>query len=452
MPRILLQNYSHRKRTGKNKCDPNNRAVRVLDLSNDNPVLSEQRVDRTFERYDMRSTLTQNQESRIETELGRLENDVTPIFEKLLQAQSGSESTDVDGYTKLLPSEMLLLKKFIFIMRYRSQAFFNKFNYDNIEAYQHEDKSKLLQYMRSKNLLRPIDVWFDNICHMLTLKVQGEIDWYTAVEKLIYIEDALWLQNMVMMYPVTCTPCRRDEEFVVTGDAFCLPEGQNDNLYTTKLHIICIVSPRLAVLMRHALCSERVHKKTARRKHDRLAESQLLKDRRVDNITSITSLLGSLPVVKPRNTYREDSNGRLIYSWSDTSKQDKRKPLCFPIFKINTENVQIINSLILNEAHDVQEIVYRSKSSMLLAIEPFLGISSDEFYGIKTFSVTDDRKVAQLRKLEMISHSLGSKVKAVYEIQNTTPRHGQMIFLANMDENGRINLEKSRLRATASGP
>jgi hypothetical protein len=89
---------------------------------------------------------------------------------------------------------------------------------------------------------------------------------------------------------------------------------------------------------------------------------------------------------------------------------------------------------------------------MLLAIEVFMGMSSDAFCGIKTFSVTDDRKVAQLRKLEMISHSLGSKVKAVYEIQNTTPRHGQMIFLANMDEGGRINLEKSRLRATASGP
>lgn len=272
VPQFLLQNYSHRKRTGKNRCDPNNRVVRVLDLRNEIPVLSEQRVDRTFKRYDMRPTLTQNQGSRIETELGRLENDVTPIFEKLLQAQSGSESTDVDGYTKLLPSEMFLLKKFIFIMRYR-QAFFKKYNYENEAAYQHKDKTTLLQYMRSKKLLRPIDVWFDNIWHMLTLKVEGERKWYTAIEKLIYLEDALWLRNMIMMYPVTCTSRKRDEEFVVTGDAFCLHEGQNDDLYTTKLHIICVVSPRLAVLMRHGILSALVHKKTGRRDHEYLSAS-----------------------------------------------------------------------------------------------------------------------------------------------------------------------------------
>jgi hypothetical protein len=403
-----------------------------VDLRNKIPVLSEQRVDRTFERYEMHSTLTQNQESRIETELGRLENDVTPIFEKLLQAQSGSESTDVDGYTKLLPSEMFLLKKFIFIMRYRSQAFFKKYNYDNKEAYQHEDKTELLQYMHEK-LLRPIDVWFDNIWHMLTLKVEGKMEWVTAIDKLIYQKHALWLQNMQVMYPVTCTPRNHDEEFIVTGDAYCLHEGQNDDLYTTRLHIICIVSPRLAVLMRHEILFELVHKKTNRRQHDYLSASQLVERRiRYD----VTSLLGSLPVVKPRNTYRYDSNGRLIYLWSDTDKQDKRKLLCFPIFKINTDNVQFINSLILNEAHDVQEIAYRSKLLMLLALEVFLGIPSHEFYGLKTFSVKDNRKIAQLRKLERFAHdhSPGPKVKAVYKVQKKTLRHEQMLRLAELDE------------------
>jgi hypothetical protein len=395
----------------------------------------------------MRPTLTQDQESRIETELGRLENDVTPLFEKLLQAQSGSESTTVVGYTKLLPSEMFLLKKFIFIMRYR-QAFFKKYNYDNEAAYQYEDKTKLLQYMRSKNLLRPIDVWFDNIWHMLTLKIEEEKKWYDAIEKLIYPEDAFWLQNMLSMYPVTCTPRKREEEFVVTGDAFCLHEGQNDNLYTTKFHIICVVSPRLAVLMRHGILSELVHKKTGRREHDYLSASQLSWYRTVDREKS---LLGPLPVVKPRNTYMEDTNGQLVYSWTDTDKQDKRKPLCFPIFKIDTNSVQHINSLILNEAHDVREIVYRSKSSLLLALEFFLIRQSDEFYGLKTFSVKDNRKVAQLIKLEIIAHSLGSNVQAEYELHQKMPPHGQMQFLARLDEHAQMAFEKSRLNATASG-
>lgn len=90
--------------------------------------------------------------------------------------------------------------------------------------------------------------------------------------------------------------------------------------------------------------------------HEHVSLSQLF-ERRIRH--DLTSLLGSLPVVKPGNIYWKDSNSRPIYSWSDTDKQDKRKSLCFLISRIDTETVQFINTLILNEAHGVQEIVYR---------------------------------------------------------------------------------------------
>jgi hypothetical protein len=148
----------------------------------------------------------------------------------------------------------------------------------------------------------------------------------------------------------------------------------------------------------------------------------------------------------------EDSNGQLVYSWTDTDKQDKIKPLCFPIFKIDTNSVQHINSLILNEAHDVREIVYRSKSSLLLKLNFFLSRQSDEFYGLKTFSVKDNRKVAQLIRLEIIAHSLGSNLKAEYKLHKKMPPHKQMLLLVSMDGRAQMNFKKSRLSATASGP
>ena len=63
---------------------------------------------------------------------------------------------------------------------------------------------------------------------------------------------------------MVCTPRRRDGKFLVTEDTLCLHEAPHDDLYTTKLHIICIVSPRLAVRVRHGFLSELFHRKTGR--------------------------------------------------------------------------------------------------------------------------------------------------------------------------------------------
>ncbi|KAF3006768.1 hypothetical protein E8E13_010097 [Curvularia kusanoi] len=424
VPQFLLRNFSHRfgKRNQKKKLHPNNKVLNVLDLSHDDPTLSVQRVDRTFGRYDMycdSTALDHDQKRRIKTELGRLENDVAPVFAKLLDAQSNSDKLSCDGYTKLSQHEQFLLKRFIFVMKYRSQIFFRRYNHENKEDYNDKDKAKMLKYMEERNFHRPIDVWFDNLWHMMVHKFEGEMEWCKALEKLIYPEDALWLQlSMRLKYPVVCTPQNHNEEFVVTGDAYCLHEGPSDSDSAAELYTICIVAPRLAILMRDDALPELMDDQDPERQemNREMLAAQLSKLRFPENATSI---LETLRVVKPRSTYTTNSDGQLIFSWSHPWVEVKAKVLYFPIFRISSEHVQNINSVILNEAYDLPEIVFRSKSALLLALQAFLPMPSEGFYSLKNYPSEGHDRVLYLKKLERFAHSEGLDIKAVYKLPKT---------------------------------
>ena len=424
MPQFLLRNYSHPfgKRNQKKRLYHDTKVVNVLDLSKDEPALSEQRVNRTFGQYDMycdHAALAQGQKRRIETELGKLENNAAPVFKKLLQAQVDGDKNDGDHYADLLQFEQFFLKKFMFVMKYRSQVFYERFNHEHKEDYQGKDKDKMLKYMRKKKFQRPLDVWFDNLMQIMTLKVEGEVDWCNAIEKLIYPQDALWLKlYMRLKYPVVCTPLNQDEEFVLTGHAFCLHEGPSDDLCTTELHTVCVMAPRLAVLMRDDALPELMDDQDAARQeqNQQMLAAQVSTHRHPE---LATSLLETLRVVKPRSTYTQDSNGQLIYSWSHPKVEYRAKTLCFPISKVGSEHVQYIDSVILNEAYDLPEIVYNKKPALLLALEAFLRMPIEGYYSLKNYPSEDDARVVYLKKLERFVHSLGSEVKSVYKLPTT---------------------------------
>ena len=240
-------------RNQENKLYPNTKMVSVVRSNEEFPILAEQRVDRTFRQYDMysdHSALDHDQKRRIETELGKLENSVAPIFKKLLEAQVDGENKIDDSFATLSQREKFLLKRFIFIMKYRSQIFYNKYNHETKDDYTDKDKAAMLEYM-GQQFKRPIGVWFDNLMQIMTLDVEGEIEWCNAIERRIYPQDGLWIKlSMRFKYPVVCTPISQDEEFILTGDAYCLHEGPSDDLCTTEMHTICIVGHRLSNMMR----------------------------------------------------------------------------------------------------------------------------------------------------------------------------------------------------------
>jgi hypothetical protein len=135
-------------------------------------VKAVKRVFGHFDMYSDKSALTSAQKRRVEAELGRLESQTSLILQKVLPA-----CDDGRGIVSLTSHEELVLKKFTFVMKYRSTLFFARYNHTSLRDYTADDKHRLLSYMNKRDLRRPIDVWLDNLMKILT--TQSKL-WYGA--------------------------------------------------------------------------------------------------------------------------------------------------------------------------------------------------------------------------------------------------------------------------------
>lgn len=392
--------------------------LNVLNIDQDQPSITEKPVRRIFGQSDMYnddSALDSAQQRRVETELSKLENEVSSVFRKILK-----DCEDGKELVVLKCSEEFLLKKFIFVMKYRSTLFFTRYNHKRREDYNDNDKKNMLDYMERCRFARPIDVWFDNLVKILTTRAKNEVEYVRKLRTSMYPKDVLWVElHMLLKYPVVCVPAREDEEFVLSEHAFSLYEGPNDGdgKPWTEFHTLCVVAPRVAILMRDDCLPELIddQNKTVRQRHKEVLRDQLSQHHTPEEATS---LFYDLPVYKPRSNYSKGGNGRFTYN--ATSKENSISPdlLYLPVIQIDSIAVQNINSLVLNEAYDLPMIAFKSSTALRLALEAFLLTRGGGAYSLKNYTSEIDVRVTHLKKLEQVAHSLGSIAKAVYKLPN----------------------------------
>ena len=119
-----------------------------------------------------------------------------------------------------------VLRKFLFIMKYRGKGFHKRFVGDETEGYVEDDKEILLKYMRKKGFLRPLDVWFDSIKTILELKIDLEGKWRKSLVNSMYPEDAKgFILYTEIMYLAMCTPSSTDTEFILTENCYNIYKG-----------------------------------------------------------------------------------------------------------------------------------------------------------------------------------------------------------------------------------
>jgi hypothetical protein len=73
--------------------------------------------------------------------------------------------------------EYATLRKFVFVMRFRSTLFFEGFNHRQPADYTGSDKDMLLAYMHEKGILRPVDVWLEALVAILDPEADAEDTW-----------------------------------------------------------------------------------------------------------------------------------------------------------------------------------------------------------------------------------------------------------------------------------
>lgn len=253
----------------------------------------------------------------MEEKLGHIEGDASRIIARAVDAH-------IAGKGSISPSraDKDVLRKFLFIMKYRSTIFFERFNHDSAETYDSNDREIFLEYMQRRGFNRPLDVWFDNLMKIIVAPIDPAGRWILGLVDTKYPADALWLFiNINSMHLVFVTPLDTSNEFILTGNAFGIHEGPTSysiDRFTgkrtskayTEFHLLNIISPHLAVILRHNTMQDPVEDMNPNIRNQKGRE---IAEQALSHIDSehATSLLHDLPVTKPLCPHTISSNAWL---------------------------------------------------------------------------------------------------------------------------------------------
>jgi len=428
MPQFLIRNFSHpykpeggRKR-GKRKNEKglyyNESVVRTLDLTMDDPVFREVPVKQILGQmnaYEVAENASGRQRS-IESMLGKLESQAARVFRKIIKAyEEPQDPHQGTAAVCLTRGERNLLRKFIFLLKYRAFNFHRRFNRDTPEEYMSSDRELMLEYMAEKGYKRPLDVWFDNIQAIIDIEIDVEDEWTKELPKRMYPLDALWfIGDMEGYYTAICTSSDPYNEFILTDASCGIFEGPHtcteneetgvrESSIHTPLHMFTPVSPKLMIVLRDCSFSDpledanediRKWKEQVRQKAEMLHGDQG------------RGILHDLPVAKPSNSYSSIIDGaKLEFHKGHDGKIRMDDKFTLPFFPISTRHINLINGIFLDNSGRCSNVVFDTKSSFAKTLEWYL--TTEDMVKITDGFVEDGQREA-VQKLEIASRSLGS--------------------------------------------
>jgi hypothetical protein len=278
IPQFLLRNFSHahepiekttpekngrhRKRKGKRKSD---KFLYVADITPKEPQLLEPPVSRWYGQKDMYEDITNAIESRkdVERELSRLESYAARILQKVKEAHESSEPG-----IWLTRVERNILRKFLFIMKYRGPGFCEKYFIGSPETYNSEDRNLIRAYMVNEGLSSPRDVWLHNLRAILDVDMDAGGAWMKEILVNMFPADAkMFVFHAQASYMAFCTPAEQNDEFLLTDDCYSVFEGPAHETFCKRtgefLGSLCLpyhefgpVSPRLIIVLRSYILPE----------------------------------------------------------------------------------------------------------------------------------------------------------------------------------------------------
>lgn len=392
IPQFLLRNFSHAYRPSKDerkktkrptrkdeRIYPGNRVVNTLNLSEDPPVLCEARVDRILGYMDMYRDNSKQplEQQHIEQMFSRIEGQASAVFRKITKAFEQK----AEGLW-LMRDERDLVRKFLFLLKYRGSTFHQRFYHDDPEGYKSDDRELLWEYMAERNFERPTDVWFDNLRTIMELYMDAEGKWIDELPKRMFIDDAMWFITHVQgMYMAICTPSDANDEFILTGNSYNVFEGPNCSVTDATtgkvkrgahapLHEFAPVSPRLMIILRSFVLPVPEEDADPEMKEQRDFWYSMALDTSYD--WNVQSLLSDLPITKARNNYSEIVDGHLQFKEGENGTRRKDHKFYFRYFPINTEHVHTINGIFLQNAYVCSRVVFGTKDNLSRTLEAHL--------------------------------------------------------------------------------
>jgi hypothetical protein len=238
----------------------------------------------------------------------------------------------------------------------------------------------MLKYMKDKGIKKPIDVWFDNIKVILDLKMDYQMRWMDKLRKRIYPDDAEWcINNIQGFYMALVTPTNKDEEFLLTENAYSIFEGastlklspvtgEREVSAYAEFHIFAPIAPRLLIVLRTFILP------VPEQDSAKILEERELFLKAVTaphaNPEEAGMFLRDLPITKALNSYSKIVDGKLVLINGGPRGMHDR--FCFRFFPISEVHVQKINKIMLDESHGIDLIVFNNKAATVKTLGKYL--------------------------------------------------------------------------------
>ncbi|KAK3369263.1 hypothetical protein B0T24DRAFT_580166 [Lasiosphaeria ovina] len=399
--------------------------VRHLDLTTDPAVICEKPLARVLGRINMYKDTSQRpeQQQHIETLLSKLESHASGIFRRITTAFAKGEPE-----LCITRDERNLLRKFLFILKYRNAGFYERFHHQSEGDYDADDREEMRAYMAQKGFARPLDVWFDNIKAIIELDMDAELKWMGVLQERIYPVDATgFIIHVQSCYMAIITPSDPADEFILTDGSYSVHEGPTqvaqdadtgqvlDGGYM-PLHEFAPVSPKLMIVLRSVLLPDSLEDAQSPRIHMQRAFYRFMA---LDSVHGFGagSLLHDLPIAKAGNSYsrvqRGPSGSRLVLLPGEDGTRKPEHKFYFPFVKVERVHVDTINAILLENCHTrCTSVVFESQDSFARTLEAFL--SADSRLSNEIMGEDADAREAMMKKFADVSKRLGSTKQAFW--------------------------------------
>ncbi|PWI63993.1 hypothetical protein PCL_00832 [Purpureocillium lilacinum] len=401
--------------------------VNCLDLSADSPTIEQRPIGRVFGKFDMyRDTREPSAEqNRVEEILSKLENDASRIVHKITDSfMARAHGIWLSRY------ERNLLRKFLFIMKYRGSMFHHRFYHNEADSYFADDKEHLIEYMRKKGFSRPFDVWLDNIKVISNLDMTDNHKWILELPNRMYPDDANWFINHCQgMYMALCVPKDEDDEFIVTDNSYHVSEGphcvsvdistgSSKQGIWTSFHEFAPIAPRIMIVLRNSALPSPLEDANP----DVAALRQLLLSLKLERFQNGTvSMLEDLPIDRARNNYSRVVQGQLQYVQGEDGTMKPGHKFFFRFFRVNAAHVNKINGILFDNATDCKNVVFRSTNNFRRTLEWYLTVEPAGI-GKRTTKSAEDPRLVVLLKLALVLKQLGSDKMAIWDSDSLEDR------------------------------
>ncbi|KAI0126689.1 hypothetical protein BJ170DRAFT_724254 [Xylariales sp. AK1849] len=440
VPQFLLKNFAHPcsdpnvgskaskrsrgRKQGKGKPFPGDPVVYHVNLKADPLELTESPVKRILGQLDMYRDVNKPSDGQqhIEEMFAKLESKASTAFRRITKAFEAGEPA-----VCLTRDERNLIRKFLFLLKYRGSGFHRRFYHVDMQEYYEDDTPVLRDYMEAKGFTRPFDVWLSNLKAIIDLKMDAEGLWRTEIVKMMYPEDAMWfIAHVQCSYMAICTPSPNStQEFILTDNCYNVFEGPNAlarDIYTgmvretmhANLHEFAPISPKLMLVLRSFIFPLPEEDASPATKMQRDEFRKEIIDQTFGPEAWSNSPLVGLPIHKAHNSYSTFINGRVRLREGEDGKFKPQDRFVFPFFPINRHHINTINGIFLDETRRSTSIIFASQSIFFNTLETYL--TSSSYTGKRVTNEDGDLRLQMLQKFSALLKTMGSTKQPVWNV------------------------------------